>query len=334
MLNSILHRRPTIDDVAKLAGVSRSAVSRAFTQGASVAPATRIRVEEAAHTLGYKPNALARGLTKQSNRLVAFVSGYQDNLYDASYHDRVLSGLQADGFRVLHVHIGNAGDVGRALLDALDFPVSVAVVAGGSIDEACIAQCLRLSTPVVLCTGESQQGADCINSDNQGGVGLAVDHLVRGGRQRIACIAGTPGMFATRERLEAFHRSLDAHGQVAAGVVHGHFTFNGGMQAAQQLLAQGARPDAIVCGNDAMALGALVAVRDLNSHAVPEDIAIIGFDDIAQAAWPNFQLSTVHNPTQDKAAAIRERVALRALDPHSPSVSLRFATTLTLRATA
>jgi DNA-binding LacI/PurR family transcriptional regulator len=335
MTPSFLNRRATIGDVAKLAGVSRSAVSRTFTQGASVSPATRTRVEAAARTLGYKPNALARGLTKQTTQLVAFVSGFQNNLYDANYHDLVLSGLQTDGFRVLHVHIGSGGEVGRALLDALDFPVAVAVVAGGSIDEASVAECMRLSTPIVLCTGEILlQGVDCINSDNVGGVRVALDHLVQSGRRRIACIAGTPGMFATRERLDAFHQGMAEHGLPIAGIEHGQFSFESGLQAAQRLLGGAPSVDAILCANDAMALGALVAVREIAGRRVPEDVAILGFDDIPQAAWPNFLLSTVRNPVAEKAQAICERVRLRVRNPHCEPVNLRFQMPLKLRHTA
>jgi len=336
MTISSLRRRATIDDVAELAGVSRSAVSRTFTAGACVSPQMRSRVERAAQSLGFKPNALARGLTKQRNQLVAFVAGYQHNLYDAGYHDLLLSRLQADGFRVLLVHIGRSGEVGRALLEALDFPVSVAVVAGGSIDEASIAECTRLSTPVVLCTGEFSglQGVDCINSDNAGGTRAALDHLVSSGRRRIACIAGTPGMFATRERLDAFHLGMQAHGYEPAGIAYGDFTFEGGLRAAQSLLTGAPRPDALLCANDAMALGALTAARDLGGLRLPQDLAVIGFDDIPLAAWPNFQLSTVRNPVAEKAEVICERVRLRTQNPHCEPVNLRFPTPLVLRQTA
>jgi DNA-binding LacI/PurR family transcriptional regulator len=336
MTSSSLGRRATIADVAALAGVSRSAVSRAFTLGASVSPQTRARIEQAAHALGFKPNALARGLTKQENRLVAFVAGYQHNLYDAGFHDLVLSGLQAAGFRVLLVHIERAGDVGRALLEALDYPVSVAVVAGGSIDEASISACIRLRTPIVLCTGEvlGIDGVDCINSDNAGGTLAALAHLIAGGRRRIACIAGTRGMFAARERLQAFHQGMQAHGLEAAGVEHGDFTFEGGMRAAQALLSASQAPDALLCCNDAMAIGALTAARELGGRRVPEDLAIIGFDDIPMASWPNFQLSTVRNLVAEKASLICERVRLRTQDSQCAAINQRFSTPLVVRRTA
>jgi DNA-binding LacI/PurR family transcriptional regulator len=335
MTELILGRRATIDDVASLAGVSRSAVSRTFTAGASVSRQTRERVEHAARSLGYKPNALARGLTKQCNQLIAFVSGFQDNLYDASYHDKVLLGLQAAGFRVLHVHIGSGVEVGKALLEALDIPVSAAVVAGGSIDEASIAECIRLRTPIILCTGETDlQAVDCINSDNAGGTLAALEHLLARNCRRIAYIAGTAGMFSARERLAAFLGGMQMHGLPPFAVTQAAFTYEGGLQAAQQLLQRSPHPDAILCANDAMALGALTAVRELAGLRVPEDIAIIGFDDIPQAAWPNFALTTVRNPVAEKANAICERVLCRTRAPACESVNLRFATPLVVRRTA
>lgn len=330
-----LRRRATIDDVATLAGVSRSAVSRTFTLGASVSVQTRGRVEQAARTLGYKPNALARGLTKQSNQLVAFVSGYQDNLYDAGYQDRVLEGLQADGLKILHVHIGSGRDVGRVLLEALDVPFSVAVVAGGSIDETSIAECVRMSTAVVLCSGEVELSAvDCINSDNAEGTCLAVEHLMARGCQHIAYIAGTPGMFATRERQEAFLNRMAQSARIPAGIESGYFTFDGGLVAARRLLVSNPRPDALLCANDAMALGALIAARDIAGLRVPEDVAIVGFDDVPQAAWPNFALTTVRNPMEAKALAICERVRQRIDHPDCADARLRFQTSLIVRTTA
>ncbi len=331
-----LSRRATIDDVAELAGVSRSAVSRTFTAGASVSPRMRERVEQAASALGYKPNALAQGLTTQRHRLVAFLSGYQHNLYDAGYHDRILAGLKAEGFRVLHVHIGAGEDVGRALVDALDFPVSVAVVAGGSIDEESIATCIRLSTPLVLCSGEAGglAAVDCINSDNAAGTRAALDHLVSRGCRRIACLAGSRGMFATRERLEAFQTGMKAHGLDPAGVIHGDFSFEGGLAAARHLLEQRPRPDALLCANDAMALGALTAARELMQLRVPDDVAIFGFDDVPMAAWPGFALSTVRNPVEEKARLICERTRLRASTPHCEPLAARLLMPLVLRETA
>lgn len=335
MTEPLLGRRATIDDVASLAGVSRSAVSRTFTQGASVSPQTRERVVQAASSLGYRPNALARGLTKQCNQLIAFVSGFQDNLYDAAYHDKVLSGLQAAGFRVLHVHIDGSVEVGRALIDALDIPVSVAVIAGGSIDEASIAECIRLRTPIILCTGETDLPAvDCINSDNAGGTRAALEHMLVRQCRRIAYIAGTSGMFSARERLEAFLGGMHWHSLTPFAVTQAAFTYEGGLQAARQLLAGDTRPDAILCANDAIALGALTAVRELGGLRVPEDVAIIGFDDVPQAAWPSFALTTVCNPVAEKARAICERVICRTRDPECESVNLRFATPLVIRGTA
>lgn len=328
-------KRITIADVAQAAQVSRSAVSRTFTEGASVAPQTRERVERAARELGYRPNALARSLSKQTPQLVAFVSGYIDNFYDAHYHDLILSELQNAGLRVLHVHTGNKLPVGQALLDALDFPVAVAVIAAGSIDEKSVQECLRLNTPLVLCSGAmAMEGVDCINSDNHGGMELAVGHLVARGCRRIAYIGGTPGLFSARERLDGFLDSMKRHALGAHSVSEGGFTFEGGLAAARVLLSNSSDlPDGLVCANDAMALGALMAAHEA-SLKIPDQLAIIGFDDIPLAAWPGHLLSTIANPIQAKAMAIRERVMLRMHEPHSASADLRFPTRLIIRNTA
>ena len=328
-------KRVTIADVAKAAQVSRSAVSRTFTAGASVAPATRERVERVAHELGYRPNALARNLSKPSRQLVAFVSGYIDNFYDAHYHDLILGALQQAGLRVLHVHLGNDQRVGPALLDALDFPVSVAVISGGSIDEAAVRECLRLNTPIVLCSGElAIDGVDCINSDNQGGMRLAVDHLMASGRRRIAFVGGTSGLFSARERQSGFRLAMQAHGASPIAECDGDFTFASGLAAVRNLFdTPGENPDALVCANDAMALGALMACNE-RGLAVPAEVAIVGFDDIPLAAWPGHLLTTIENPVRAKAAAICERVLRRAADPSCVRVDLRFPTRLILRRTA
>ena len=147
----MLRRRATSTDVAKLAGVSRSAVSRTFTPGASVSRETRDRVMAAATELGYRRNALAVGLTKNSSDLVALVMRDMDNPFEAHFSTFLVANLRAIRRRPLLVlATSEHHDVGPDLLDALAYPVSGAIIAGGSVTAGTVKDCMQLGIPIVL----------------------------------------------------------------------------------------------------------------------------------------------------------------------------------------
>lgn len=327
-------RRITAADVARVAGVSRVAVSRSFTPGASVSTAVRERVIATAQALGYRPNAFARQLNRDRSELVAFVAGFIDNYYYAVFFDRLLNELQTRGWRTLYVHVGAGGDAVEALAQASEYPVACTIVAAGSLDVDAIAA-VRAMGPVILAGPASAlPDADAVSSDGGRGMALVVDHLVGRGRCRLACISGPAGLASARERADAFGTALAGHGLAPAGIVHTDFTEPGGVDGMRRLLAMPVPPDAVVCGNDAIAFGVLNLLRAETALAVPHDIAVTGFDDTAPAAWPLIGLTTVASPLDRRIAAICDLLDRRVADPSAPAQRIRIEPHLVVRATS
>lgn len=314
-----IRRRITSDDVAELAGVSRSAVSRTFTPGASVSAEMRDRVMRAAEELGYRRNALARSLTTNSTDLIAVVMGYLSSQYEPYFFGRLTAGLQRMHKRALLVHVDDSDEVGVPLLEAMAYPVEAAIVAAGSVLPGTAEECMRLGIPLVL-SGRALEadGVDAVCCDNHTGAMLAADALVRAKHQRIAYIGGKASIQAEVERSAGLRDGLAAHGSSIWAEERGDFSFESGYRAALTLLRAQVPPDAIFCCNDAMALGAMDAARHTLGLKVPDDISIVGFDDIPMSAWPGFNLTTVRNPVDDAVDNILDLLQRRIGHPHLP----------------
>ncbi len=323
--------RVTAADVARVAGVSRIAVSRAFTEGASVAPETRRRIREAAEELGYRPNALARQLNRRSPELVAFAAGFIDNFYYSTFIDRLLGELQARGRRPLYIHVGEGRDAAQAIAQASEYPVALTVVAAGSLGAEALLQC-RSSGPIVLSgPGSDMPDVDAVYTDGGRGIELAVDHLVGRGRRRLACISGPRELASGRDRAEACVRVLGRHGLAPTSVRHTAFTVPGGSAAARDLLFARERPDAVVCANDAIAIGVLNVLKAEAGLRVPEDIAITGFDDTAPASWPMIDLTSVGSPIALRVGFVCDLVDRRLNEPTATPLQVRIKPHLVVR---
>lgn len=310
------HRRVTADDVARLAGVSRSAVSRTFTPGASVAPDKRERILAVAEHLGYRPNSLAASLKSQSSNLVAIVTGNLGNHYDSVITAELVKRLGDIGKWA--VVLGDtSGDISNHdILDVLTYPLDAMIIRAGSIDEDTARKCMKLNVPLIL-SGRSipMHGVDCVGCDNVQGARLATQALIGRGRTRIGYIGGIKSLTSEQERHEGFLSALSDAGLAPAALEWADFSFEGGHAAALRCLNRPARPDALFCCNDIMAIGALNAARHALGLRIPEDLAVIGFDDIAMAGWPCFSLTTIRNSINDTVTTIMELLESRFLHP-------------------
>lgn len=328
-------RRVTASDVAREAKVSRVSVSRTFTEGAVVAHATRAKVLAAAEKLGYQPNALARSLKQRSSNLVALVAGYQENLYDARYLNLLLEALQSDGRYVLHAHVNEHSDVDAIIAHLLDYPLAAVVVAAGSIGQVSADKCVKLNAPIIMGGGASQSitGVDSVTCDNRRGLFMAVDHLLERGRRRLMCLTGPTTFLTSDERSSAFTECCKERNIEPLGIIETEFTFDGGYGAALDALRRKERPDALVCTNDAIATGALSAVRDGAGLWVPDDLAVIGFDDVLPAAWPCFELTTIRNPVNKRVTEISRLLKRRLEDRAAPFAKVVLEPELVVRKT-
>ncbi len=330
-----MRKRATAVEVARLAGVSQSAVSRCFTDGASVSPEMRARVLDAAHRLSYRPNAIARSLTTARTNLIGVVMGDLDGPFQPYLFERLTRGLATLGKQPLLIRGGPADGLGAASMAAMDYQVDAVVVTAGSVSPAAIRAVMTLGVPLLLYgRAVEADGVDSICCDNRTGARLVAEALVAAGHRRIAYLAGRPAAFAEQERSAAFREALDALGVPLAAVGQGDYGYDSGFREARALLGAPSRPDALFCGNDAMAFGALDAARTALGLRVPEDVSIIGFDDVPMAAWPSFDLATVRNPVDAIVTTLIGMLERRFAEPDAPPRLHRPLPTLVRRGSA
>ena len=310
-------RRVTASDVAKAAGVSRPAVSRAFTPGAYLDKEKRSRILSTALKLGYRPNALAASLHGNSTNLVGVVAGDMDNPYDAEFIARLISSLNETNKWPLLLG-GSARATEEILLSVLNYPLDALIIRGGSIHPSLLEDCGKLQIPIIF-SGYVVKAplTDCVCCRNQEGETLAVEQLLQRGRRAFGFIAGPASRSSTNERIAGVIRRLEMAGLELRALEHSDYSYGGGSKAAAIMLAQHTL-DAIICANDAMALGALSVARRLHNLAVPEALSIIGFDDIAMASWPDFNLTTIRNPVNETISEILRLLEARLENLEKP----------------
>lgn len=307
-------KRVTAQEVALRAGVSRSLVSRAFTDGAYIDPEKRLLVLQAAEDLGYRPNALAAGLQGGRSNLVAIFAGQMPNDYDKEVLAQLVIGLNRSGH--WPIVIGGSEAAARAAVSqVLRYPLEAMILRAGSLDADIVQDCGKLGVPVIS-SGRvlESRGVDSICVRNQEGMAKGAQLLLREGRRRFGLIGGPVGFASSAARRAGVLEALASKGLALIAEAAGAFTVQSGYEAGQRILASGGRIDALICANDAMAIGAMTALSE-RGLGVPRDVAVVGFDDIAMAAWPAFNLTTLRNPVDQLVAAVLDLLERRARTP-------------------
>ncbi len=329
-------RRPSSVEVARLAGVSQATVSRVFTPGASVSPEMRARVLAVARRLGYRPNVIARSLTQQSSHIIGLVMvRFWNPFYSFHLLQEFTSRLQSQGYWVLLLNVADDTELEKAVPTALQYQVDGLIITSATLSSSLADECARVGTPVVLFNRyvlSSNINAVCC--DNLAGGRMVADALLDAGHSRIAYIAGEPGSSTNRDREQGFTERLAQRGVTLYAREEGDYSYEAGYQAALRLLQREPRPDAIFCANDLMAMATLDVARIEYHLRVPEEVSVIGFDDIKMASWPKYDLTTVHQPVSRMVEATIE-VLLRAIDQPDSERTMRFiAPTLIVRSSA
>ena len=316
-------RAPTSYDVAKLASVSQSAVSRCFRSGGSLSDDKRRRIQQAALQLGYQPNAIASGLITKRSNLIAVIISNLTNLYYPEVLAELSHRLNAKGVRVLLFALQCESEVDAALDQIWRYRVDGAISAA-RLSGAQVRAFARHRVPVVLYNrfveGEDVASVCC---DSVGGERLLVDRLVAAGHRTFGIIAGPEDSFVGNQRVRGAVARLADHG-ITAQVVPGAFDHESGA-AGLRALAAAAQPDAVICANDLMALGAIDAARHEFGLTLPDDLSIVGFDGVGPAAWQSYRLTTIRQPvrrmTEAAVLMLMERIEAPGLAPETRSFS-------------
>jgi DNA-binding LacI/PurR family transcriptional regulator len=295
-------KRASSTDVARLAGVSQSAVSRAFSQDAPISLATREKVHMAAATLGYRPNALASSLVTRRTNIVALMTGDIANPHYARTINSFSLALQERGLHVLLFSLIEHQSVEAAVEEVLKYRVDGVIFISAALSAEVGDACQKIGVPVVLYNRYAGDTNVCsVRIENAEGGRMLADHLVDRGHHRIGFIAGTAIDPTSADREAGFTTQAHRRGAQIVGRVDGGYSFEGGRAGLHTLMASTPFPTAIFAASDLMAFGAIDAARHDLGLRVPDDIAIVGFDDLPAAAWPSYDLTTIRQPVEAMA---------------------------------
>ena len=288
----------TSAEVARLAGVSQSAVSRVFTPGASVSAKTMEKVRAAAEELGYRPNVLARSLITGRTRIIGLVVAYLENQFYPMALELLSRALQARGYHILVFMAENSTErVAQVMSELLDYQVDGIITASVAMSNDLTTRCDGAGIPVVMFNrGQDDARLSEVTSDNVNGARRAAEFLIKGGHKRIAHVMGWQGSSTGRDRAEGFKQAMQAAGLQPFAMVDGTYSREKAAAVTRELCQGPERPDAIFVGNDHMAFAVMDTLRHELGLRVPQDVSVVGYDDVPMAAWPAFGLTTIRQP--------------------------------------
>ncbi len=316
----------TLKHVAERAGVSRSAVSRCFTEGASISARTRAKVEQAAADLGYSPNFLARSLTTRSTRLIGLVSNNFHNPVFLQIFDLFTRGLQDRGLRPLLVNLSEETDPARSVQMARQYSVDGVIVASSTLPGGFARAFREAGMPVVHAFGRPSARPDVhvVGIDNIACGRMAARTLIARGYARLGFLGGPEAASTTQDRMAGFLAELSRHPGTGTEIrLADAYSFAAGRAAMKAGLAEGCLAEAWFCGDDVLSLGAISALRDAGL-SVPQDVGVIGLNDMEMAGWAGVDLTTIHQPFAGIIAASIDLVAAMLDDPACAPVSRVF----------
>jgi DNA-binding LacI/PurR family transcriptional regulator len=314
----------TLKDVAERAGVSRSAVSRSFTEGASVSAKTRAKVEKAANDLGYTPNALASSLTTGRTKLIGLIVNNFHNPLILEVFDLFTRGLQDRGLRPLLVNLSDATDPAASVKMLRQYSVDGVIVASSTLPSSFAESFKNAGLPVVHAFGRYAIAPDVhvVGIDNVACGRMAAEALVQRGYRRLAFLGGPRTATSTQDRVAGFLGALAPYPEIRVTTSYAtDYSFDAGRAEMQRLLTE-TPAEAYFCGDDLLAVGALSAIQEAGL-AVPGDIGLIGLNDMEMARWQLIGLTTIHQPVaQIIEAAIDLVVSIIEKPDRPPEVRL------------
>lgn len=290
--------RATAADVAKRAGVSQPTVSRVFKPGTGVSKDKIKRVRDAAQALGYVPNTLARSLNSGRSYTIGIVVAYMKNPFFAEVLQIMSERLSEEGYHVMVFFAMNQADEVDSVVEGLlAQQVDGIILASVSMSNTLTTRLRELNMPFVLFNrGQEDSSLPSVTSANYQGGRLAGQFLAKGGHTRIAHIAGWRKSLNGRDRQAGFIAGLAEYGLEPFRVIDAHFRRNVAVNATRDLFEGADVPDAIFVGNDHMAFGVLETLQCDLGLSVPGDVSVVGYDDVAMAAWKLIDLTTLRQP--------------------------------------
>jgi len=293
--------RITSKELAKLVGVSSATISRAFSGDARISEQTRARVLAMAQQYGYQPNAIARTLNNRRSHLVAVVVNAIINPCEAQQLEMLVHKLQARSLIPIILCCGDTTERLQLMRLASTYQVDHAIIFSDLVPLKDAMQIFRTARLIIVSDEPIEDARiSCIRFDGAEGAAQIVEKILNDGREHFAYLCGRNSSWIDKQRRDWFSAALDRHGLTFEAEAHGDYSYDSGFKEASLLLRR-TKIDALICGNDVMAMGALDAAMRLLGRQVPGDLAIVGQDGIAMAAWECHDLTTL---ALDQAAFI------------------------------
>ena len=298
----------TSAQVAKLAGVSQSAVSRVFTPGASVSIKTTTKVKEAALSLGYRPNSIARAMVSGKSRMIGVVVAYLENQFYPEALERLSNCLQEKGYHVLIFMAGkDRQSIDNVIEEILDYQVDGIIAAAVAMSSGLSERCRAAGVPMVLFNrAQDEPNMSAITSDNIEGGKKIAKFLISSRHKKISYIAGWEGASTQRDREAGFISILNDAGLSLHSRKVGNFVLEESREATRSMFLNNP-PEAVFVANDHMAFAVMDTLRYELGLKIPDDVSVVGYDDVPAASWHSYLLTTVQQPVN---IMVRETVEI------------------------
>lgn len=287
--------RVTVKTISKRAGVAASTVSRALNGDPRISEPTRKRIEEIARSEGYTPNAMAVGLVTRHSGVIGLAVGRLDNPFYAILIERLHSALARRGRRVMILNVGGDSLDKETMQAVVRYQMEGCIIAAATLDSTAADICYRARLPMVMINRVARVHSCAVSCDNRAGARQLGELLIKAGHRRIAYIAGRADTSTSEDRRIGLRHALAEAGLAAPAYAGGEYSYRNGFDAALELIRAPSPPDAIFAVNDIVACGAIDALRG-EGIAVPDDISVVGFDDVPLASWSSYRLTTVAQP--------------------------------------
>ncbi|WP_280250808.1 LacI family DNA-binding transcriptional regulator [Nocardia abscessus] len=326
--------RPTMEDVAARAGVSRALVSLVMRNSPKVSDHRRRAVLDAAKDLGYQPHIMARSLASRTSNIVGVLVSDLRNAFFADVVEGMDAAAQESGLElILNTGRRSAARERTALESLLSFRPGGVILLSPILPAAAIREASQQAPLVLVSRTSTVAGIDTVNDDGEAGAALAVDHLITLGHRRIVHLDGG-GAFTAAPRRKGYRAAMQRHG-LEPMVVASEHTDSAGMAAVRRLLNLFSRdnfPTALVCGNDFNAVGAMSALEEAGLR-VPEDVSVVGYDNTSLAALRHVALTTIDQPRTRMGRLAIEALTERLRDGRTAPVRRRVEPSLVVRST-
>lgn len=292
--------RVTVKDLARDLGMSVSTVSRAFYPEAVIAPDTRRTVLKRAEEIGYRANPFAKSLVTKRTRIVGMVASDLANPYYPEVMTSLTGLLQSQGMNTMLVAPGRPQEIDHAVDLLLTYQPDLVIILATNFESSAREKCEAAGAPCIFFNRLSADGLGFgVTCDNIEGGRRAADFLIDNGHTKLGYVSAFPGASTNVERGKGFCDRAVERGLASPRIFEaGAFSYSDGYNAWRQV-SGGEAPDGVFCANDIVAIGFIEGIQENLGLKVPEDVSVIGYDNIAMAGWPSHKLTTVAQPTRE-----------------------------------